>query len=60
MNQGSFPVKPEFCCSFYCEDHVHFHMFIGTSKYVSFHISIHMISTIGYITNSQWPALQLA
>ena len=39
-------------CSFSC--------YIRSSKYDSFHIiSIHVNSTIGYITNSKWPALLL-
>ena len=66
-----FPVKPEFFrfffnhqgCSFNCKEHVRFQIFIHSSKYESFHTvmytSIHVISTIRYIRNSQWPALQL-
>ena len=40
----------------------HFHIFIRSSKYDLFQIiiSITVISTMGYIMNSQWPALPLA
>lgn len=44
-----------------CEDHVEFHVFIRKPNYDLFHkISIHVISTIRYITNSQWLPLQFA
>ena len=36
---GSFSTMYTVGCSFYCEDHVHFHLFIHNSKYDSFHLS---------------------
>ena len=42
------------------EKHFNFHVFIRSSKYESLHISPFMSFPLSGITNSQWPALQLA
>ena len=50
-------------CSFYREDHVHFLISIRRSNmihFISIIILIYFNSTIGYINNAQWLALQMA
>ena len=50
-------------CSFYREDHVHFLISIRGSNMIHFIyiiILIYFNSTIGYINNTQWLALQMA
>ena len=50
-------------CSFYREDHVHFLISIRRSNMIHFItiiILIYFNSTIGYINNAQWLALQMA